>query len=180
MDAYYLGKITELGSIPTSGFMKFCKKCNKPCKIKYCSRSCSASVNNISKQRNFKFGKYADKKCFICDNITSNQIYCSRTCFNIHRDIKVNDKIKSGLYKIACGDTTMLRKYLIKERGRCCELCKFDMWLNKPIPLNVHHKDGDAYNNKLDNLQLLCLNCHGLTENFGNKNKNSTRKNRYK
>jgi len=45
--------------------------------------------------------------------------------------------------------------------------------------LNTHHIDGDSQNNALINLQLLCLNCHGLTPNYGAKNKNSTRDYRY-
>ena len=43
------------------------------------------------------------------------------------------------------------------------------------IPLEVHHIDGDCTNNKEENLQLLCPNCHSLTENFGSRNKNSKR-----
>jgi predicted HNH restriction endonuclease len=43
------------------------------------------------------------------------------------------------------------------------------------IPLQIHHIDGDATNNKEENLQLLCPNCHTLTENYGSLNKNATR-----
>ena len=43
------------------------------------------------------------------------------------------------------------------------------------IPLQVHHIDGDCTNNKEENLQLLCPNCHSLTETFGNKNLHSKR-----
>lgn len=42
-------------------------------------------------------------------------------------------------------------------------------------PLHVHHIDGDATNNSEDNLQLLCPNCHSLTENYGRLNAKSTR-----
>jgi len=31
----------------------------------------------------------------------------------------------------------------------------------------MHHKDGNRSNNKEDNLELLCPNCHSLTDNFG-------------
>ena len=72
-----------------------------------------------------------------------------------------------------------LRKYLLKNRNHECENCNLKFWNGENIPLSVHHIDGDAMNNKLDNLQLLCLNCHGLTPNFGRKNKKSTRTYRY-
>lgn len=63
-----------------------------------------------------------------------------------------------------------LLKPLIKLRGHKCENCQNTEWLNKPINLQVHHIDGDKTNNCLENLQLLCLNCHSYTENFGTKN----------
>jgi hypothetical protein len=57
-------------------------------------------------------------------------------------------------------------------RGHKCECCKQELWMDKPIPLEVHHIDGDKLNNTLDNLQLLCPNCHALTENYRGKNMN--------
>lgn len=41
------------------------------------------------------------------------------------------------------------------------------------VPLQIHHIDGNALNNKASNLQLLCPNCHSLTENFGSRNRNA-------
>lgn len=62
-----------------------------------------------------------------------------------------------------------LLKPLIELRGRQCECCKNTTWLNQPINLQVHHIDGDRSNNVLENLQLLCLNCHSYTDNFNIK-----------
>ena len=64
----------------------------------------------------------------------------------------------------------VLLRNLIKIRGRKCEKCGLTEWLEQPINLQVHHIDGDKCNNCLDNLQLLCLNCHSYTDNFGSKN----------
>ena len=47
-----------------------------------------------------------------------------------------------------------------------CECCENTEWNNKPIPLQLHHIDGNHNNNKLDNLQLLCPNCHAQTDNY--------------
>lgn len=57
-------------------------------------------------------------------------------------------------------------------RGHCCEKCNEEEWLGEPIPLEVHHKDGDSLNNEIDNLELLCPNCHAFTENYRGKNIN--------
>ena len=65
-----------------------------------------------------------------------------------------------------------LKPHLIKEKGHVCESCGLKEWLNEQITLEVHHKDGDRLNNTFDNLQLLCPNCHALTDNWrGKKNK---------
>ena len=63
------------------------------------------------------------------------------------------------------------RKHFLKERNYTCESCGLKEWLNNPIPLEMHHKDGDRTNNSLDNLQCLCPNCHAQTDNFRNRNK---------
>lgn len=63
------------------------------------------------------------------------------------------------------------KKRLIQERGHQCEQCKNINWLDKPIPLQLHHIDGNHYNNNLNNLQLLCPNCHALTDTYCGKNR---------
>ena len=64
-----------------------------------------------------------------------------------------------------------LKKHLIKHLGHKCEKCLISMWYDNPICLEVHHVDGDRTNNKLENLQLLCPNCHAGTDNWrGKKN----------
>ena len=59
-----------------------------------------------------------------------------------------------------------LKKHLINLMGHRCELCSNDVWMDKPIALEIHHKDGDRTNNNLDNLMLLCPNCHAQTDNW--------------
>ena len=63
---------------------------------------------------------------------------------------------------------------LILLRGRECENCHLTMWQGREIPLQTHHIDGNLDNNVLENLQLLCPNCHAITENYGIKNWNKT------
>lgn len=62
------------------------------------------------------------------------------------------------------GKTTL--KPLIALRGHKCEQCGLTEWLNQPINLEIHHKNGDRSDNSLDNLILLCPNCHSYTETF--------------
>lgn len=62
---------------------------------------------------------------------------------------------------------------LIFIRGHRCEGCGENRWLGQPIPLEVHHTDGDSLNNEMDNLKLLCPNCHALTDNYRGRNINT-------
>jgi len=62
---------------------------------------------------------------------------------------------------------------LIFIRGHCCEGCGEKQWAGRPIPLEVHHEDGNPLNNEMQNLKLLCPNCHALTDNYRGKNINT-------
>lgn len=59
-------------------------------------------------------------------------------------------------------DAPKLRKKLIEEgiKEKKCERCGRTEWMGEEIPLELHHKDGNHYNNKLENLAILCSNCH--------------------
>ena len=73
---------------------------------------------------------------------------------------KLNQPLKGGL----------LLPELLKIRPHKCECCGLSEWNELPITLQAHHIDGDRTNNVLDNLSLLCPNCHSQTDNFGSKN----------
>jgi hypothetical protein len=64
-----------------------------------------------------------------------------------------------------------LKPHLIKVRGNVCECCKNSLWLDKPIKLEIHHVDGDRTNNREENLQLLCPNCHSYTDTWRGRNR---------
>jgi len=69
----------------------------------------------------------------------------------------------------------VLRKIGLTPAGGNYEVvkgCQHTTWLDQPIPLELHHKDGDRTNNTLPNIELLCPNCHALTDNYrGSKKK---------
>ena len=51
-----------------------------------------------------------------------------------------------------------------------CENCGLTEWLGNPIPLELHHKDGNRNNNTIENFVLLCPNCHAFTDSYRGKN----------
>jgi DNA-binding CsgD family transcriptional regulator len=55
-------------------------------------------------------------------------------------------------------------------KAPACEVCGIDEWLGSPLSLALHHRNGDRLDNRLQNLELLCPNCHSQTENFSGRN----------
>jgi hypothetical protein len=51
-----------------------------------------------------------------------------------------------------------------------CERCGIEDWLGEPLALPLHHINGDNRDDRLENLMLLCPNCHSQTENFAERN----------
>ncbi len=51
-----------------------------------------------------------------------------------------------------------------------CEHCGNTEWMGYPIPLELHHINGIHTDNRIENLQVLCPNCHALTDNYRGKN----------
>jgi DNA-binding transcriptional ArsR family regulator len=55
-------------------------------------------------------------------------------------------------------------------KTNCCEACGITEWLGRPLTMALHHINGDSHDNRLENLQILCPNCHSQTENFAGRN----------
>ncbi|MEM6397505.1 MAG: HNH endonuclease [Bacteroidota bacterium] len=65
-----------------------------------------------------------------------------------------------------------LKKRLLGEgvKSHICESCNLTMWQQVEIPLELHHINGVRTDNRLENIRLLCPNCHALTSNYRGKN----------
>jgi HNH endonuclease len=68
--------------------------------------------------------------------------------------------------------TNYLKKRLIAAglKERVCEGCQHDAWCGEPIPLELDHVNGDRRDNRLENLRLLCPNCHAMTATYRGRN----------
>jgi hypothetical protein len=70
-------------------------------------------------------------------------------------------------------NTNNLRKRLIREgyfKYECCN-CKLSEWMGEPMRLELEHINGINTDNRIENLKILCPNCHSLTDTYCGKNK---------
>ena len=109
-----------------------------------------------------------------------NNKYCCQQCQLDYQHKQYIEKWKSeqesglkGKYDVS----NHIRKYLFEKNNNSCQKCGWNKInpITGNVPLQIHHIDGNCLNNSENNLELLCPNCHSLTENFGSRNDNCTR-----
>ena len=110
-------------------------------------------------------------KCKNCGNDTLGK-YCNNKCqASYERNIKIKDFL-AGKYagkKMLYAKDRWNRVFLGEHFGEKCACCGISDWNGKPITLEVNHIDGSSFNNIIENLELLCPNCHSQTNTYRNK-----------
>jgi len=104
-------------------------------------------------------------------------VVCSKNCTcKRHSWRKLKSPSQKPIEKLQHKDTIRIR--LIELRGHRCENCGLEEWLGEPIMLEMHREiEGMPYS-IIDNIKLLCPNCHSSTPNWRNK-KQASLENRY-
>lgn len=71
-----------------------------------------------------------------------------------------------------------LKKRLIKEglKKDECERCKISIWEGEKLALELEHVNGLNMDNRLENLKILCPNCHSLTATYRGRSKIKSQK----
>ena len=114
-------------------------------------------------------------KCEYCgkehDGSFGSGRFCSASCASswVNRNPITLENLENGTY--IWSGTSKIRNFLLRNgyKENKCELCGLSEWQVKPLNCDLHHKDGDKYNNKLSNLEMLCPNCHSQTDNYKSK-----------
>lgn len=133
----------------------------------------------INSKETFNRGTGKVRYCLNCGKLLNNRQtkYCSNICQTDYQYKQYINRWKSGEETGLSGEYSIsqhIRRYLMNKYSCRCQLCgwgEVNQYTNT-TPLEIHHIDGDYKNNNEDNLQLLCPNCHSLTETYKSHNKN--------
>ena len=81
--------------------------------------------------------------------------------------------VKNSNYSTKSIKRRIIKCGLIKNQCSKCGLK--DSWQGEPITLQLDHINGDHDDNRLENLRILCPNCHSQTNTYGARNVNSVK-----
>ena len=140
---------------------------------KFCSRKCSGAARGKKIIAKYKLINTPNVSCAQCEkefyknasdqkNSRSGLFFCCRKCKDEAQRIGGIREIMSDHYGTAHAN---YRTLAFRELPNECNRCSFD---SVTEILQVHHKDCDRKNNTIENLEVLCPNCH-TTEHFVSK-----------
>jgi Zn finger protein HypA/HybF involved in hydrogenase expression len=166
--------------------MKNCNKCGnefEPVKglKSYCSIECrnSRTWSEADKIKKSKSAKQSDKVKEAnrknANNTERIKKYKQRVKEN--REIKIIKIMETPFEQLTWSNQRLKIYY---EQECKCNNCGNGKWQGEDIPLELEHKDGDHFNNDRNNLELLCPNCHALTDTWRGRNKKRKRPNGHK
>jgi 5-methylcytosine-specific restriction endonuclease McrA len=104
-------------------------------------------------------------------------VFCTNACQQAHRRrLLLEVWLDTGV----CGRTSyqghFVRDYLDEQQRGCCAICGIeDNWNGVTLTLIVDHINGDASNNRRENLRLICPNCDSQLPTFKARNRGSGR-----
>lgn len=152
---------------------KICLGCSlefKPSYSKnvYCSRSCSAKVNNRKYPK--RPPALPQNKCQCGKDIAYQSKQC-KSCYNKARRHLILTQWKDN--ELTSRDLPpSIREYLIESANFACVKCGFDTLhpLDNKSVLEINHINGNGTDHSPNNLEVICPNCHALTNSYRGRN----------
>lgn len=92
--------------------------------------------------------------------------------FNKNKRVPIAKPLKDLLVENSTASSRDLKKRIVKEglfKDQCSKCSTGNVWQNEPITLQLDHINGVHSDNRLENLRILCPNCHSQTSTFGTR-----------
>ena len=122
--------------------------------------------------------------CLNCGKeIKKKKKFCSSECAHEYRHKEAYRVFLENEEKFCNGGYTPknFKDFFLKEQDGKCAICGGAQQHNgKPLVFVLDHIDGDASNNRRENLRMICPNCDSQLPTFKSKNKKSARRNYWK
>jgi 5-methylcytosine-specific restriction endonuclease McrA len=156
--------------------MKLCLKCETPHEKsgKYCCRSCANS--RVFSETAIEKKRSKSKEFWSQFDVAGRKAHHKEKMLKYDFD-EHQRKVQEANLKNSWDrpyeemQHGSLRKRLLHERNNTCEECGCKGEYNgKPLSLELEHVDGNRNNNKIENLKILCPNCHSQTPTFRGRN----------
>lgn len=141
---------------------------------RFCKESCARSYSTKLKRNeiSLKVSKTLKSKNRNLDlsHLQTDEIIKKR-CKTLSETLKKKKELYKKTTPFEKWNIEYIKEEIFNEQKGFCNFCKNDTWLGELIPLELEHKDGNNLNNKRENLELLCCNCHSLTHTWRGRNK---------
>lgn len=118
-----------------------------------------------------KINKVIDKYNLSTEHFGTIKLTTETNCRNKYTAMTNEEFFTNGQKRNGCQLIKRLISSKIKKYQ--CECCGITNWQNKDIILQMHHKNGIHDDNRIENLQILCPNCHSQTESYAKNGQGS-------
>lgn len=114
----------------------------------------------ISKCRKVKYRHHNGKVLIRKPPLSKRQYLSDKEIFKVYDERSPRGSWRSSFIK-----NELFRRGIVKNLNKCMK-CKRKSWMGEELRTDLHHKNGNKKDCRLQNLEILCPNCHRFTDTY--------------